>query len=178
MQQFCFYQTLFFSANPLVCHMFEFSKDCSRTHKTLLERRLNVQPYYMRQSIPNFVNLKIDIMWSFWILIFQLQLGFNEWFATKVNDLRIVLIAYHKKDIVRVIHLSWVLVPHTYNPSYSGGRDQEDLSSKPMWANSWWDPISKKTFTKKGWWNGYRYRSLVQTPVLKKKKKDSLEWYL
>jgi hypothetical protein len=26
---------------------------------------------------------------------------------------------------------SWVLVAHTYNPSYSGGRDQEDQGSKP-----------------------------------------------
>jgi hypothetical protein len=34
-------------------------------------------------------------------------------------------------------------VTHTYNPSYSGGRDQEDHSSKPAWANSLRDPISK-----------------------------------
>jgi hypothetical protein len=26
---------------------------------------------------------------------------------------------------------SWALVAHAYNPSYSGGRDQEDHSSKP-----------------------------------------------
>jgi hypothetical protein len=30
-----------------------------------------------------------------------------------------------------------VLVAHTYNPSYLGGRDQEDHSSKPAQANSW-----------------------------------------
>jgi hypothetical protein len=29
-----------------------------------------------------------------------------------------------------------VLVAHACNPSYSGGRDQEDRSSKPAWANS------------------------------------------
>jgi hypothetical protein len=29
------------------------------------------------------------------------------------------------------------LVDHTCNPSYSGGRDQEDCSSKPDGANSW-----------------------------------------
>jgi hypothetical protein len=34
-------------------------------------------------------------------------------------------------------------VAHTCNPSYSGVRDQEDQSSKPTWANSSWDPISK-----------------------------------
>jgi hypothetical protein len=39
---------------------------------------------------------------------------------------------------------SWVPVAHTYNPSYSGGRDQEDHSSKPDKANSLQDPISKK----------------------------------
>jgi hypothetical protein len=32
--------------------------------------------------------------------------------------------------------LCQVLVAHTYNPSYSGGRDQENLGSKPAWANS------------------------------------------
>jgi hypothetical protein len=25
---------------------------------------------------------------------------------------------------------------HAYNPSYSGGRDQENYCSKPIWANS------------------------------------------
>jgi hypothetical protein len=37
-----------------------------------------------------------------------------------------------------------------YNPSYSRGRDQEDCSSKPDWANSLQDPISKKLITNKG----------------------------
>jgi hypothetical protein len=34
-------------------------------------------------------------------------------------------------------------VAHAYNPSYSGGKDQEDHSSKRVWANILWDPISK-----------------------------------
>jgi hypothetical protein len=29
----------------------------------------------------------------------------------------------------------WVWVAHGYNPSYSGGRDQEDHGLKPSWAN-------------------------------------------
>jgi hypothetical protein len=33
---------------------------------------------------------------------------------------------------------------HTCNPSYSGGRDQEDHSLKPALANSSRDPILKK----------------------------------
>jgi hypothetical protein len=28
-------------------------------------------------------------------------------------------------------------VAQACNPSYSGGRDQEDHSLKPAWANSW-----------------------------------------
>jgi hypothetical protein len=37
-----------------------------------------------------------------------------------------------------------------YNLSYSEGRDQEDHGSKPAWANSSQDPVSKKPITKKG----------------------------
>jgi hypothetical protein len=43
-----------------------------------------------------------------------------------------------------------VLVVHTCNPSYSGGRDQKYCDSKPAWANSSKDPILKKPFSKKG----------------------------
>jgi hypothetical protein len=42
-------------------------------------------------------------------------------------------------------------VAHACNSSYSGGRDQEDHSSKPARANSSQDPILKKPFTKRGW---------------------------
>jgi hypothetical protein len=38
---------------------------------------------------------------------------------------------------------SQALVAHTCNPSYSGGRDQEDHSLKPARANSLRDPILK-----------------------------------
>jgi hypothetical protein len=41
-----------------------------------------------------------------------------------------------------------VLVAHTCNSSYSGGRDQEDCGSKPARAKSSWDPILKKKITK------------------------------
>jgi hypothetical protein len=40
-------------------------------------------------------------------------------------------------------------VAHSCNPSYSGGRDQEDHGSKPTQANCQPDPISKKTLHKK-----------------------------
>jgi hypothetical protein len=42
-----------------------------------------------------------------------------------------------------------VLVAHTYNPSYSGGRDQEDCSLKPAQENSLQGPISKNPTEKK-----------------------------
>jgi hypothetical protein len=35
-------------------------------------------------------------------------------------------------------------VAHTCNPTYKGGREQEDHSSKPAQANRLWDIISKK----------------------------------
>jgi hypothetical protein len=61
---------------------------------------------------------------------------------------------------------------------YSGGRDQEDHTLKPAWANSLQDPISKNTYhkkkKKKGWWSGSRYRLSVQVPVLQKKKKGKI----
>jgi hypothetical protein len=41
---------------------------------------------------------------------------------------------------------SQVLVAQACNPSYSGGRDQEDHGLKQ-------DSILKKPFTKKGWWS-------------------------
>jgi hypothetical protein len=40
-------------------------------------------------------------------------------------------------------------VAHTCNPSYSGGRDEEDCGSKLAGANSLQDLILKKTFHKK-----------------------------
>jgi hypothetical protein len=55
-------------------------------------------------------------------------------------------------------------VTHTCNPSYSGGRNQEDRSSKPAQANGLWKPI----LNKKGWWNGSRCWPWVQILVLQK----------
>jgi hypothetical protein len=49
--------------------------------------------------------------------------------------------------------LSQVPVAHACNPSYSGGRDQKDQGSKPAWANSSRDLISKNPSQKKSWWS-------------------------
>jgi hypothetical protein len=40
-------------------------------------------------------------------------------------------------------------VAHACNPSYPGGRDQEDCGSKPAWANSSPRPFLKKSPSKK-----------------------------
>jgi hypothetical protein len=45
--------------------------------------------------------------------------------------------------------LSQKLAAHTCNPSYSGGRDQEDCSSKPIQANCLQDLMSIKPITQK-----------------------------
>jgi hypothetical protein len=42
----------------------------------------------------------------------------------------------------------WAPRAHAYNPSYSGGRDHEDHGSKPAWANSSHEPISKTSISK------------------------------
>jgi hypothetical protein len=33
-------------------------------------------------------------------------------------------------------NVAWALLANACNPHYSGGRDQEDHSSKPAWTNS------------------------------------------
>jgi hypothetical protein len=50
---------------------------------------------------------------------------------------------------------------HTYNPSYSGGRDKADHSLKLAWANGSQGPILKNPITKN--WAG----GVTQAPVPK-----------
>jgi hypothetical protein len=58
-------------------------------------------------------------------------------------------------------------VAHACNPSYSGGRAQEDHSSKPAWANS-----SLRHYLEK---NPSQERALSSSPsTIKKKKKIKL----
>jgi hypothetical protein len=59
-----------------------------------------------------------------------------------------------KKAQEKQKYYSLALVAHVYNPSYSGGRDQEGQGSKPPQANT--SPDShlkkkKKTTLKQGW---------------------------
>jgi hypothetical protein len=67
------------------------------------------------------------------------------------------------------------LEAHTCNPSYSGGRDQEDHGSKPTWANSSQDPVSKKHNTKERGWQmaqGVGPKFKLEYHKKKKKKKE------
>jgi hypothetical protein len=72
---------------------------------------------------------------------------------------------------------SWVLVTQACNHSYSGGSDQEDHGSKPAWANSWWEPISKKPNTKKEWWRGSRCILEFKHKYCQKEKKKKNHLY-
>jgi hypothetical protein len=66
-------------------------------------------------------------------------------------------------------------VAHTYNPSYSGGRDQEDHGLKPGQGNSSQDPISKMPIMIKGLMEWLKVKALSSSPVLQKKKKEKEE---
>jgi hypothetical protein len=70
-----------------------------------------------------------------------------------------------------------VLVACTCNPSYSGGRDQEDHGSKLAKANSWQDPISKKPITTKGLVEWLKALSSSPSTVKKKEKKRKKKKY-
>jgi hypothetical protein len=82
--------------------------------------------------------------------------------------------------IITLINIIWTIfkkcmkggsVTHACNPSYSEGRDQEDFSSKPAWANSLWDPILKNPSPKIGLVEWLKVKAWVQTLVPPKKKK-------
>jgi hypothetical protein len=67
---------------------------------------------------------------------------------------------------------SRALIAHACNPSYSGGRDQEDCGSKPAQANSFRNPISKKILRKKK--KKKKAGEVAQKKKKKKKKRNNL----
>jgi hypothetical protein len=72
---------------------------------------------------------------------------------------------------------SQALVAHACNPNYSGGRDQEDRSSKPAKTNTSGDPILKKIFHKKGLVEWLKVKAEFKLKYCKEKqnkKKNSL----
>jgi hypothetical protein len=62
-------------------------------------------------------------------------------------------------------------VAYAYNPSYSGGKDQEDCSSKPAQANTSMRPYFKKPFTKIGLVGWFKVKALSSSPSTAKKRK-------
>jgi hypothetical protein len=71
--------------------------------------------------------------------------------------------------------MSWALVAHTCDPSYSGGRNQEDRGSKPAWANSSARPYLKKSFTQIGLMEWLKVKVQFKVQYHKKKKKRKKE---
>jgi hypothetical protein len=55
-------------------------------------------------------------------------------------------------------------VAHICNPSYSGGRDQEDPGSKPARANSSGRPYLEKPFTKIRLVEWFKMKALSSSP--------------
>jgi hypothetical protein len=65
---------------------------------------------------------------------------------------------------------------HTYNHSYSGGRDQEDHSLKQAQAKSLWDHITKNPITTNSAGGVTQVKSLSSSlSATKKKKKKKRE---
>jgi hypothetical protein len=61
-------------------------------------------------------------------------------------------------------------VVHTCNPSYSGGKDQEDHGSKPVRAKKVYNPLSQKPFTKIEMVEWLKEKPLSSNPSTGKKK--------
>jgi hypothetical protein len=60
--------------------------------------------------------------------------------------------------------MSRVPVAHACNPSYSGGRNQKDHGSKPVWTNSSARPCLQKPFTKIGLVKWLEVKALSSSP--------------
>jgi hypothetical protein len=69
------------------------------------------------------------------------------------------------REFSKMLFISWVPMAHTYNPSYSGSRDQEDRGSKQAPGKLFERPYLKKKKThhkKRGWWS-----KVVKVPAYK-----------
>jgi hypothetical protein len=69
--------------------------------------------------------------------------------------------------------MSRVPVAHACNPSYPGGRDQEDCHLKPAWENRSKRPYLEKPFTKTGLVELFKIKALSSSTAKKKKRKDA-----
>jgi hypothetical protein len=63
-------------------------------------------------------------------------------------------------------------VVHTCNPSNSGGRDEEDRSLEPAWANNSTRPYLEKPFTNIELVEWLKVKALSSNPSTAKKQKQ------
>jgi hypothetical protein len=77
---------------------------------------------------------------------------------------------FSQPSLKLIMTSSWAPVAHACNPSYSGGRDQENRSSKPAWANSLQDPILKEPITNIALVEWLQGEGLSSIPSTEKKK--------
>jgi hypothetical protein len=76
-----------------------------------------------------------------------------------------------RRYVIKIV-LGWVPVAHACNPSFSGGRDQEDRSLKPAQVNISMRPYLEKPFTKIGLVEWLKVKALSSSSSTSKKKKD------
>jgi hypothetical protein len=69
-------------------------------------------------------------------------------------------------------YVSWVLVAHTCNPSYSGGRDQEDRGWKP--AQIVLETLTRKYPSQKELVEWLKVKALNSSPSTEKEKENVL----
>jgi hypothetical protein len=69
-------------------------------------------------------------------------------------------------------------VAHICNPSYSGGRDQEDHSSEPLRTNTSRDPTLKNPSQKIGLVEWLKVKALSSSPSTAQKKKKLTNKYI
>jgi hypothetical protein len=88
--------------------------------------------------------------------------------------------------MIKERHFSQALVVHAYNPSYSGGKDQEDPGSKLDPGKQFERPYLKKPITRKSWWSGSsgknaclrKYQALSSNLSVAKRKRRGFIFHL
>jgi hypothetical protein len=99
--------------------------------------------------------LEMWLIWlGNWFFSNLILINFNLNFSIKIRMWNISLIFFIS---------SWAPRAHTCNPSYLGGWDWEDCSSRPAQANSLRDPHLQNNQTKMDW----RYGSSSKYPLCK-----------
>jgi hypothetical protein len=92
---------------------------------------------------------KIQALQSCLFHLLYIQFLQNNWGTVICTGKEItVVLEFDYLTILRNQIYCWAQMAHACNPSYSGGRDQENCSLKPAQANSSRDPILKNPITK------------------------------